>query len=90
MKHNDSFFGKTGCTVQVVDNDLNTALRKLKRKVEKEGVYSISRRATYEKPSDAKRRKMKKAQHNERKRQFRQELELGSSFVDYIDPRLKK
>ena len=49
-------------------------------------MTNICRQITYEKPSDAKRRKMKKAQHNERRRKFKQECEQFSSFVDYIEP----
>lgn len=46
--------------VQVYNNDVNGAMRKLKKKLFEEGVINeIMRRRYYEKPSDRKRRERK-------------------------------
>lgn len=54
--------------VQVGDNEpLDKALRRLKKKIEREGIFKILKaRKHYEKPSEKRRRKMRTA----RKRKF--------------------
>lgn len=49
---------KKGLTIFVKDNDINTALRKLKKKVTNEGlVKELKKREHYEKPSVKRRRR---------------------------------
>lgn len=48
--------------VKVFSNDVNGAMRTLKRKMQKEGLFNEMRRSeAYEKPSDKRRREQKEA-----------------------------
>ncbi|MDY6831942.1 MAG: 30S ribosomal protein S21 [Thermodesulfobacteriota bacterium] len=49
--------------VRVIDNDLEKAMRILKKKIQNDGLFKRLRlRKTYEKPSEFKRRKEREAQ----------------------------
>ncbi len=53
-----------------VDNDLDAALKKLRKKIEKEGlIKEIKKNMYYEKPTQRRRRKMLKARKKMRKMQ---------------------
>ena len=55
--------------VKVFNNDLNKAMKVLKRKMQHEGLFrELKRRRCHEKPSDKKKRKHKEALSRERKR----------------------
>jgi len=48
--------------VRVIDNDLEKAMRVLKKKIQNDGLFKQLRlRKTYEKPSEFKRRKQREA-----------------------------
>jgi small subunit ribosomal protein S21 len=52
--------------------ELNRALRKFRRKVQRAGIFrDIKKHRFYEKPSEAKRRKMKAAERRRRRRRRR-------------------
>jgi small subunit ribosomal protein S21 len=54
--------------VFVRDNDVNSALRVLKRKMQREGVFrDMKRRRAYEKPSERRAREMTEAIRRHRK-----------------------
>lgn len=60
--------------VIVKNNDVNGAMRKLKKKMFNEGVIrELMERRYYEKPSDKKRRKKKEMTRNARKEQAKRE-----------------
>ncbi|NIQ01971.1 MAG: 30S ribosomal protein S21 [Nitrospinaceae bacterium] len=55
--------------VKVLNNDLNKAMKVMKRKMQQEGLFrELKRRRFHEKPSDKKKRKHKEALSRERKR----------------------
>ena len=57
-------------TVKVINNEVEHALRALKRQLLKEGIFKeIRRRASYEKPSERKKRKFSEAVKRQRKSQ---------------------
>ena len=59
LKHNDH-----GLHVEVVDNNVADALRRLKKRIESAGVFDeLRKRRFYTKPSVAKRLKKSKAAH---------------------------
>jgi small subunit ribosomal protein S21 len=54
--------------VQVVDNNVEKAIKLLKRKLTKEGVFrQLKEKRWYEKPSDARRRKQRQARRRLRR-----------------------
>jgi len=54
--------------IQVRNNDVNFALKKLKRKLQQEGLFrELRTRRFHEKPSDRRRRKEKQARRRLRK-----------------------
>lgn len=60
MSDNEEFFGN-GLTVRVKNNDVNKAMRKLKKLMQQEGIFQeLRRREYYEKPTT--KRKREKAQ----------------------------
>ena len=55
--------------IQVRDNDINYAVKKLKRKLQQEGLFrEMKQRKFYEKPSIKRKRKEKEAQRRLRKK----------------------
>ena len=55
--------------VKIINNDLNKAMRVMKRKLQQEGLFrEMKRRRFYEKPSAKRNRKQKEALRRERKR----------------------
>lgn len=64
--------------VLVRDNNVEQALRVVKRKSQKEGLYRESKeRARYEKPTAKRKRKKEEAVRNEKKRQSKQRMVFG-------------
>jgi len=56
--------------VQVKNNNVDRAIRSLKRKLAEDGMFrKLQEKERYEKPSDMRRRKLKSAVVRERKRQ---------------------
>lgn len=54
--------------IKVTDNQINKALKDLKRKLAREGVFKeLKKRRFYEKPSEKKKRKRKEAEKRRRK-----------------------
>ncbi len=63
--------------VVVKDNNLEKALKRLKRKLERAGLFKeMKRRRHYEKPSERKRRKKQEAERRRRKK-IRKDLEVA-------------
>jgi small subunit ribosomal protein S21 len=55
--------------VKVLNNDLNKAMRVMKRKLQQEGLFrELKKRLAHEKPSEKRKRKQKESQSRERKR----------------------
>jgi len=55
--------------VKVFDNDLNKAMKVMKRKLQQEGLFrELKKRRFHEKPSAKRKRKVKEALSRERKR----------------------
>lgn len=53
--------------VRVLDNDLEKAMRILKKKIQNDGLFKrLKLKKSYEKPSEHKRRKMREAMRRER------------------------
>ena len=68
----EAFMGR-GIEVRVKNNDVNKALRKLKKLMQSEGIFQeLRQRESYEKPSLA--RKRKKAQAKKRWQKKQEEL----------------
>ena len=64
--------------VFVRDNDINSALRVLKRKMQREGVFrEIRRRRSYEKPSQRRTRELAEAQRRHRKAMRKRMIQEG-------------
>lgn len=58
--------------IKVNNNDVNYALKKLKRKLQQDGMFrELRNRRSYEKPSVRRRRKQKEAQRRLRKKMRR-------------------
>jgi small subunit ribosomal protein S21 len=58
--------------VKVYENDIERALRTLKRQLQKEGLFKEIKKASfYEKPSEKKKRKQREAKKKRMKRTFR-------------------
>jgi small subunit ribosomal protein S21 len=53
--------------VKVLDNDLEKAMRILKKKIQNDGLFKrLKPKKSYEKPSEFRRRKMREAQRRQR------------------------
>ncbi|MDY6989517.1 MAG: 30S ribosomal protein S21 [Thermodesulfobacteriota bacterium] len=58
--------------VRVVGNDLEKAMRVLKRKLQKDGVFRrLKAKRSYEKPSDCRRRKRRESARRQRVKQLK-------------------
>jgi small subunit ribosomal protein S21 len=67
-----------GLMVHVYDNDVNKALRRLKRKIENSGIIkTIHEKKAYEKPSDKRRRLKKAAKRRWEKKMEKRKDQLG-------------
>ena len=54
-------------TVKVYDNDIEKAMRILKKKIQNDGLFKrLKLKKSYEKPSEYRRRKMREAMRRER------------------------
>ena len=70
-------FGLSTGEVVVKDNNLERALKRLKRKLERAGLFKeMKRRRHYEKPSERRRRKRQEAERRRRKK-ARKETEVA-------------
>lgn len=55
--------------IEVRNNDINYAVKKLKRKLQQDGMFrELRNRRSYEKPSERKRRKQREAERRLRKK----------------------
>jgi small subunit ribosomal protein S21 len=64
--------GVISLQVQVVDNNVEKAIKVLKRKLTKEGVFrQLKEKRWHEKPSDARRRKQRQARRRLRRQMAR-------------------
>jgi len=55
--------------IKVIDGDITKAMRVMKRKLQREGLFrEMKKRRFYEKPSDKRKRKQKESLRRERKR----------------------
>jgi small subunit ribosomal protein S21 len=67
--------GGGSSTIQVVDNQVDKALKVLKKQMQRDGLFSeMKRRASYEKPSEKRKRKQARARKRERKARARTAL----------------
>ena len=58
--------------IKIYGNDIEKALKILKRQLQKEGLFrEIKKRSFYEKPSEKKKRKQREARKKRMKRTFR-------------------
>ena len=58
--------------VKVVDNDLEKAMKILKRKLQKDGVFRrLKAKRSYEKPSECRRRKRRESERRLRTKRFK-------------------
>jgi small subunit ribosomal protein S21 len=58
--------------VRVLDNDLEKAMKILKRKLQKDGVFRrLKAKRSYEKPSECRRRKRRESERRQRTRKFK-------------------
>jgi len=58
--------------VRVVGNDLEKAMRVLKRKLQRDGVFRrLKAKRSYEKPSDCRRRKRRESERRQRVKQLK-------------------
>jgi small subunit ribosomal protein S21 len=58
--------------VKVVNNDLEKAMKILKRKLQKDGVFRrLKAKRSYEKPSECRRRKRRESERRQRTKQFK-------------------
>ncbi|MFH0933457.1 MAG: 30S ribosomal protein S21 [Nitrospirota bacterium] len=61
--------------IKIYGNDIERALKTLKRQLQKEGLFKeIKKRSFYEKPSEKKKRKQREARKKRMKRTFRPPL----------------
>ena len=64
--------------IEVKDNNIEQALRVLKRKLQRDGFFKVIKlKNTYEKPSEKKRRKKKEGIANYKKNQKKLRLQRG-------------
>ena len=64
--------------VRVLDNNVDKAIKTLKRKLSRAGLFKeLRKRKYFEKPSDSRRRKAKEAQRRVRKKARRQRQMQG-------------
>lgn len=67
--YNDDSFGR-GLTVRVKNNDVNKAMRKLKKLMQQEGIFQeLRKREYYEKPTTKRKREKAQAIKRWRKKQ---------------------
>jgi small subunit ribosomal protein S21 len=69
-------YGRLGALmrIEVVENQIETALKALKKRMQKEGLFQeMKRRAHYEKPSVKRKRKQAQARRKRRKAMRRQQ-----------------
>lgn len=67
--NNDEMFGR-GLTVKVKNNDVNKAMRKLKKLMQQEGIFQeLRKREYYEKPTTKRKREKAQAVKRWRKKQ---------------------
>lgn len=60
--------GGGGVAIQVFDNQVDQALKVLKKQMQRDGLFSeMKKRASYEKPSEKRKRKQARARKRERK-----------------------
>ena len=85
MKHtNEAFFNKSGFTVVVKDNDLEAALKILKRKIVQENlIIDIHRQEYYVKPSERKRQMKHHMACRERIRSSDERKRFNNEFLTY-------
>jgi small subunit ribosomal protein S21 len=58
--------------VKVVNNDLEKAMKILKRKLQKDGVFRrLKAKRSYEKPSECRRRKRRESERRQRTKKFK-------------------
>ena len=58
--------------IKIYENDIEKALKILKRQLQKEGLFKeMKKRSFYEKPSEKKKRKQREARKKRMKRPFR-------------------
>lgn len=58
--------------VRVLDNDLEKAMKILKRKLQKDGVFRrLKAKRSYEKPSECRRRKRRESERRQRTKKFK-------------------
>ncbi|MDY6952191.1 MAG: 30S ribosomal protein S21 [Thermodesulfobacteriota bacterium] len=58
--------------VRVVGNDIEKAMRVLKRKLQKDGLFRrLKAKRSYEKPSDCRRRKRRESERRQRAKQLK-------------------
>jgi small subunit ribosomal protein S21 len=58
--------------VKVVNNDLEKAMKILKRKLQKDGVFRrLKAKRSYEKPSECRRRKRRESERRQRTKRFK-------------------
>lgn len=70
MSENNEEYFKRGLTVKVKNNDVNKALRKLKKLMQQEGIFQeLRKRESYEPPSLKKKREKAQAVKRWKKKQ---------------------
>lgn len=75
-RHFKSEAGKGGLSVKVYDDNIDKAIRNLKKKITNEGLIKEMKKNTfYEKPGDKKRR-----EKSEAKRRYKKNLEIQKQF----------
>jgi len=58
--------------VRVVNNDIEKAMKILKRKLQKDGVFRrLKAKRSYEKPSECRRRKRRESERRQRTKRFK-------------------
>lgn len=78
MRNNKNDFNKTGLQVNVINNDITKALRKLKKKIAEDGLMQEIRRKEFYESKGTKRRLAKKAATRRYKRNLlKQRDQLG-------------
>ena len=61
-----------GLEVKVEDNDVEKAIKVLKRKIQKDGLFRrLKAKRSYEKPSECRRRKQRESERRQRKNQMK-------------------
>ena len=85
-KSKDRFHWQNGLTVEVQNGDLERALKKLKKKLQNEGVFQeLKKRECYIKPSERKRRALAQAIARNRKRNRQEDQSTRLDKPDHND-----